>query len=84
VPHYAAGWAGRDGCAAKARRTRPRPRVLHLIWRGCDDGLRVEVLRLSGTEHSWPGAAPPFPGHSPSGISATAELLRFVRGARRP
>jgi poly(3-hydroxybutyrate) depolymerase len=53
-------------------------------YRGCDAGLRVERLRLSGTDHGWPGAGPPLPDHNPSGVSATRELLRFVAGARRP
>jgi polyhydroxybutyrate depolymerase len=84
VPRYAARWARRDGCAARPTATTPRPRVTHVRYRGCDDGLRVELLRLSGTDHGWPGAGPPLPDHNPSGVSATRELLRFVAGARRP
>jgi polyhydroxybutyrate depolymerase len=84
VPRYTARWARRDGCAAQPRATAPRPRVTRLRYRGCDDGLRVELLRLSGTDHGWPGAGPPLPNRNPSGVSATAELLRFVAGARRP
>lgn len=53
-------------------------------YRGCDAGLRVERLRLSGTDHGWPGAGPPLPDRNPSGLSATRELLRFVASARRP
>jgi polyhydroxybutyrate depolymerase len=83
VPRYAARWARRDGCAAQPRATAPRRRVTRLRYLGCDDGLRVEVLRLSGTDHGWPGAGPPRPDHNPSGVSATRELLRFVAGARR-
>ena len=84
IPRYAAGWARRDGCAAPPRTATPHPRVTRLRYRDCDDGLRVEVLRLSGTDHGWPGAGPPLPDHNPSGVSATRELLRFVAGARRP
>ena len=84
VPRYTARWARRDGCAAPPRTATPRPRVTRVRYRDCDDGLRVELLRLSGTDHGWPGAGPPLPDHNPSGVSATRELLRFVAGARRP
>ena len=67
-----------------AAQTAPRAGdVTRVRYRGCDDGLRVELLRLSGTDHGWPGAGPPLPDHNPSGVSATRELLRFVAGARR-
>jgi polyhydroxybutyrate depolymerase len=84
VPRYTARWARRDGCAGQPRASTPRPRVTRLRYRGCDDGLRVELLRLSGTDHGWPGAGPPLPDSNPSGVSATRELLRFVAAARRP
>ena len=49
VPRYTARWARRDGCAVRPTADRvQRPRVTHLRYGGCDDGLRVELLRLSG------------------------------------
>ena len=84
VPRYTARRARRDGCDARPRAARPRARVVRFVYRGCDAGLRVELLRLSGTDHGWPGAGPPLPDRNPSGVSATSELLRFVRAARRP
>jgi polyhydroxybutyrate depolymerase len=84
VPRYTARWARRNGCAASPAQTTPRRLVTRVRYRGCDDGLRVERLRLSGTDHGWPGAGPPLPDHNPSGLSATRELLRFVAAARRP
>jgi polyhydroxybutyrate depolymerase len=83
VPRYTAGRAKRDGCSTALRTTRPRPLVTRFVYRGCDRGLRVEILRLSGTDHGWPGAGPPRPDHNPSNVNATTELLRFVKGARR-
>jgi polyhydroxybutyrate depolymerase len=83
VPRYTAGRADRDGCDGPPRRTRPRARVARFVYRGCDSGLRVELLRLSGTDHGWPGAGPPLPDHNPSNVDATTELLRFVADARR-
>jgi polyhydroxybutyrate depolymerase len=79
VPRYTARWAARDGCAPRPRTTQPRARVTRYVYRDCDDGLRVELVRLSGTDHGWPGAGPPRPAHNPSGVSATRELVRFLR-----
>ena len=84
VPRQAARWARRAGCARTPRTSAPRRLVTRLRYRGCDDGLRVELLRLSGTDHGWPGAGPPLPDRNPSGLSATREVLRFAAGARRP
>ncbi|HEY0343460.1 MAG TPA: PHB depolymerase family esterase [Solirubrobacteraceae bacterium] len=84
VPRYTAGRADRDGCDGPPRTTRPRALVARFVYRGCDAGLRAELLRLSGTDHGWPGAGPPLPDHNPSGFRATTELLRFVADARRP
>jgi len=83
VPRYTAGWARRDGCAASPVQSTPRRLVTRVRYRGCDAGLRVERLRLSGTDHGWPGAGPPLPSHNPSGLSATRELLRFLATAHR-
>ena len=83
VPRYTAGWARRDGCAASPAHSTPRRLVTRVRYRSCDAGLRVERLRLSGTDHGWPGAGPPLPDHNPSGLSATRELLRFVATAHR-
>jgi polyhydroxybutyrate depolymerase len=83
VPRYTARWAKRDGCSTTPRSTTPRRLVTRFTYGGCDDGLRVELVRLSGTGHGWPGAGPPLPDRNPSGFSATREVLRFVRGARR-
>jgi polyhydroxybutyrate depolymerase len=84
VPRYTAGWAKRDGCSAAPRSSTPRRLVTRFTYRGCDDGMRVELVRLSGTDHGWPGAGPPLPDRNPSGLRATSEVLRFIRDARRP
>jgi polyhydroxybutyrate depolymerase len=84
VRRQTARWARRAGCDRVPRASTPRRLVTRLRHRGCDDGLRVELLRLSGTDHGWPGAGPPLPDRNPSGLSATREVLRFVARARRP
>jgi polyhydroxybutyrate depolymerase len=84
VPQFAAGWAQRDGCSTTPFALHPRHLVTRLVFGGCPAGMRVEVLRLSGTDHGWPGAAPPWPQHNPSGVDADLEVLRWVRHAVRP
>lgn len=84
VPRYAAGWARRDGCSLTPTVRQPRRLVTRIEYDGCPEGMRVEVLRLSGTDHGWPGAAPPWPRHNPSGVDANLELLRYIRDAVRP
>jgi polyhydroxybutyrate depolymerase len=85
VPRYTAGWARRDGCSARPRTSTPRARVTRFAWTGCDDGLRVELVRLTGTDHGWPRPTTTgrLPRRNPSRFSATTEVLRFVRDARR-
>jgi polyhydroxybutyrate depolymerase len=75
------GWARRDGCARRARRTRISAHVLRLQWAPCRGGVAVAHLRLLGGHHAWPGAHPPDPGPS-FGVSAAREAWRFARGRR--
>jgi polyhydroxybutyrate depolymerase len=83
VPLFAAGWARRDGCSTTPATLHPRHLVTRLVFGGCPAGMRVEVLRLSGTDHGWPGAAPPWPRHNPSGVDANLEVMRWIRHAVR-
>jgi len=85
VPRFTARWAKRDGCSSRPRVSTPRRLVTHTVYRGCDAGLRVEAFKLTGTDHGWPGhKGGRLPRHNPSGLSATTEVLRFVRTARKP
>jgi polyhydroxybutyrate depolymerase len=86
VPRYTARWARRDGCSARPRSSTPRALVTRVRYSGCDDGLRVELVRLTGTDHGWPRetATGRLPRRNPSRFSATTEVLRFIRDARRP
>lgn len=75
------GWARRDGCARRSRRTLVSAHVLRLQWVSCRGGVAVAHLRLVGGHHAWPGAHPPDPGPS-FGVSAASEAWRFARGIR--
>jgi polyhydroxybutyrate depolymerase len=86
VARYTAKWASRDGCAAAPRSSTPRALVTRFTYTGCDTGLRVERVRLTGTDHGWPRRrlTGRLPSRNPSRFDATTEVLRFIRDARRP
>jgi polyhydroxybutyrate depolymerase len=79
APGFIAAWAKRDHCATTTARTTPRRGVVHLAYRGCPAGVAVEHLRLVGTGHGWPGIIV-IQGRDPTGVSATSEVFRFLRG----
>jgi polyhydroxybutyrate depolymerase len=83
VARYLAGWARRNACDARAV-THPRRSVTRVRYTGCENGTAVEHLRLAGTDHGWPGAAPPWPRHNPSGIDASEQILRFFASIASP
>jgi polyhydroxybutyrate depolymerase len=84
VLRYTTDWARRDGCATTPSSSHPRHAVTRFVYQHCAPGLSVQVLRLEGTDHGWPGATPPFPHQNPSGVNANLEVVRYVRHAVRP
>jgi polyhydroxybutyrate depolymerase len=84
VLRYTSDWARRDGCATTPWNYHPRHAVTRFVFPNCPSGISVQVLRLEGTDHGWPGATPPFPHQNPSGVNANLEVVRFVRHAVRP
>jgi poly(3-hydroxybutyrate) depolymerase len=62
--------------------TRPEPDVVRFVHKGCGAGLAVEHVRLTGTDHGWPGADPPWPRHNPSELEANEEVWRFFSRLR--
>jgi polyhydroxybutyrate depolymerase len=84
VPRYTARVARRDGCSTAPRVSTPRRLVAKSVYRGCDAGLRVQALKLTGTDHGWPGTkGGRLPSSNPSGLNATTELIKFVRSSAR-
>lgn len=67
---FVASWARRDGCAAVPSARREDGGVTHLRWRDCDDGTRVEHLRVAGDTHGWPAL-----------LDANERMVRFLRAA---
>jgi polyhydroxybutyrate depolymerase len=84
VQRYTADWARRDGCSGKASNARTARYVTRFDFGPCASAMKVQILLLTGTDHGWPGAPPPFPHQNPSGVDGNLEVLRFVRHAARP
>jgi polyhydroxybutyrate depolymerase len=82
VREYVSGWARRVGCDARPRITHPARYVTRVVHRHCDAGFAVEHLRLEGTDHGWPGAAPPWPRHHPPGVLPRELVWRFLADKR--
>jgi polyhydroxybutyrate depolymerase len=81
---FVTDWARRDGCAVATVETHPRPLAHRFRHRHCPAGFAAEHIRLDGTDHGWPGAAPPFPRHNPSGLQANEVVWRFFTSVRAP
>jgi polyhydroxybutyrate depolymerase len=77
VSNFLAGWIRRDRCGAKPVESSPEKGVTRYSHPDCADGLAVEHLRLTGTDHGWPGADPPWPKHNPSQLEANEEVWGF-------
>ncbi|MEO8687588.1 MAG: PHB depolymerase family esterase [Solirubrobacteraceae bacterium] len=81
---FVTDWAERDGCSTRTEAERPSRLVLRFHHLACPDGLSVEHVRLQGTDHGWPGAAPPFPRRNPSGLRVNEVVWRFFAAHRLP
>jgi polyhydroxybutyrate depolymerase len=79
APGFIAAWAKRDHCGTTVARATPLRGVTHVAYQGCPPGVAVEHLRLAGTGHGWPGIIV-IQGRDPTGLSATSEVFRFLRG----
>jgi polyhydroxybutyrate depolymerase len=82
VRAYVAAWARRDGCDARPRTTHPARYVTRVSYSHCPRGSAIEHVRLEGTDHGWPGAAPPWPRHHPAGVLAEEMVWRFFQEHR--
>jgi polyhydroxybutyrate depolymerase len=55
VPEITAAWARRNGCEAEPTARRVATDVVRVIF-GCPAGADVELYRVEGGGHSWPGS----------------------------
>ncbi len=84
IPEQAAAWARRNGCSTRMRTTPIASHVALLSW-SCPHHADVELFRITGGGHTWPGSQESADIASVVGpttfeISADAEMWRFFRG----
>jgi len=75
-----AAWAAFDGCRATAAQTSLGDDVERLEWPGCRANRAVELYRIAGGGHTWPGASAVRAaqlGPTTATIDATALILDF-------
>lgn len=81
IPEQAAVWAKRNGCSDTVTRRRIAREVTLLSW-SCPHHADVELFRIQGGGHTWPGSTESSALDSTLGIttfeiSADAEMWRF-------
>jgi len=80
VDSVMAGWAARDGCKAQREQVKVVGDVTCERYVGCPTGVDVELCRVDGGGHTWPGG-PGLSrwGKTTSSLSATETMWRFFR-----
>ena len=83
IPGEAAAWAKRNGCSTGVTDTRIAPDITLLAW-ACPQRAAVELYRIRGGGHTWPGstdsaALGKLLGPTTFSISADAAMWRFFR-----
>jgi polyhydroxybutyrate depolymerase len=81
IPEITAAWAKRDGCGTKPTTTKVTSDVDRLAY-PCPKGTEVELLRVAGGGHSWPGsplgpAIEKVVGRTTTSISANDVMWTF-------
>jgi polyhydroxybutyrate depolymerase len=57
VPEATKAWAKRNGCVTTAKRTKVSSDVTRFAYSGCKGGAEVQLYRVTGGGHTWPGSA---------------------------
>jgi polyhydroxybutyrate depolymerase len=92
VARFLGEWTDLDRCSGTPRQTTPRRWVTVLVWSNCADGSQVEHIRLSVTDHGWPGGDTekaglknhPIPSLDPTGLNAAQTVWGFLSRFRLP
>ena len=84
IEEWAAGWAGRDGCAATPAKTSPVETVTVETWSGCQGNAEVILYTLANHGHSWPGSPVMPKAITSQAVSATDVMWEFFKEHRLP
>lgn len=84
VPETTAAWARRNGCDREPTERRVARDVTRIAYSGCRGGADVQLYRVRGGGHTWPGS--PFSqqiagivGRTTMNVDANAVMWRFFR-----
>lgn len=78
TPDWLEQWARRDGCAATPQSRILAPSLTEETWRGCEDGVVVEHLRVTDGGHVWPqDALAPHGLYTPQ-TPGVPQLTQFI------
>jgi polyhydroxybutyrate depolymerase len=80
VDDAVAAWAAFDGCGTPPTTSFVADDVQRLVWPGCFANGAVELYRIIGGGHTWPGSTPVRAsrlGSTTSSISATKLMLDY-------
>jgi polyhydroxybutyrate depolymerase len=80
-------WAAHNGCAAAPVRETVAGGIQRLRYPGCHDDATVELYRLAGSGHTWPGSGfdfPDFVGPTEKKLDATGLTVNFLLRHRLP
>jgi polyhydroxybutyrate depolymerase len=86
VDDATAAWAKFDGCGTPPTASFVADDVQHLVWPDCPANGTVELYRILGGGHTWPGSTPVRAsqlGSTSSSISATRLMLDFFHAHPR-
>jgi polyhydroxybutyrate depolymerase len=78
-------WAGLDDCPAQAQETQ-EGNLIHRVYAPCQQDSAVELYKIVGGEHAWPGgeAVSEQVGVPTEEIDATSLMWAFFEGHPRP
>jgi polyhydroxybutyrate depolymerase len=82
IPAWTAQWARRNGCGPIPVQSAVAADVTLLDYPDCAGGSDVELYRVEGGGHSWPGGKPLpawLAGRTSSGVDATGLMWAFFR-----
>jgi polyhydroxybutyrate depolymerase len=88
IPDITAAWAKRDGCGADDRTVEVTADVDRITW-PCPKGVQVDLYRVEGGGHSWPGSPladviQGVVGKTTTTVSANALIWNFFQSYRLP